>query len=73
MANTGPIHKNFHLFRLRVPTSTWDELEHIAGIESARKGEFVCNSDIARFAINDWIASWKANERLGALSPPDRS
>jgi hypothetical protein len=72
MANTGPIHENFHLFRLRVPLALWEELGVIAELESKRRGEYVCRSDIARFALKDWVEGWRASERLGALSPPDR-
>jgi hypothetical protein len=50
----------------------WGELGVIAELESKRRGEYVCRSDIARFALKDWVEGWRASERLGALSPPDR-
>ena len=70
MANSGPIHDNFHLFRLRVPHALWEELTLIADVEAKRKGEFICRSDLARFALSDWVAGWKQSERLGAMVPP---
>jgi hypothetical protein len=63
--------KTHHLFRVRIRTSTWSDLCEIAKSESARVGEYVSASDLARYALNDWVTAYRAAERLGALRPPE--
>mgnify|MGYP001599403222 CR=1 FL=1 len=59
-----------HLFRVRLHKGVWAKLKRISVIETAHHRMHVSISDIARLAINDWIATFEAAERLGAMRPP---
>lgn len=67
----GDIDATHHLFRVRLRKSVFLNLQEIAKAETDRTHDYTSVSDIARVAISDWVNSYMANVRLGAMSPPD--
>lgn len=59
-----------HLFRVRIHKNVWSQLNEIARAESRRTGQHVSVSDLARYAINDWITGHEAAARYGSIKPP---
>ena len=62
-----PLH---HLMRVRIRTTTFEELKRIAKEESGRSGEYTSVSDLVRVALTNWIRTHKAAHRLRAFSNP---
>lgn len=62
-----------HLMRVRIRTTTFDELKKIAKEETNRSGEYTSVSDLVRVALTNWIRTHKAAERLQAFSNPQKS
>ena len=60
-----------HLMRVRIRTTTFDELKKIAKDESDRSGEYTSVSDLVRVAITNWIRTHQSRAAIKiVLQPP---
>jgi len=53
-----------HLMRVRIRTTTFEELKKIAKEETSRSGEYTSVSDLVRVALNNWIRTHQSAQRL---------
>ena len=61
-----------HLMRVRIRTTTFEELKKIAKDESDRSGEYTSVSDLVRVALTNWIGTHRATQRLRSFSNPKK-
>ena len=62
--NNKEIPSLHHLMRVRIRTTTFEELKKIAKDETDRSGEYTSVSDLVRVALNNWIRTHQSAQRL---------
>jgi hypothetical protein len=61
-----------HLMRVRIRSTTFQELQDIARDESQRLGEYTSVSDLVRVALTNWLRTHRATEKLRTLPNPKK-
>ena len=53
-----------HLLRVRMKTSRFQKLQKIAETETEQSGNYISVSDIVRIAIENWLQTYEAQQRV---------
>ena len=53
-----------HLLRVRMKTSRFQKLQDIAETETKDSGNYISVSDIVRIAIENWLQTYEAQQRV---------
>ena len=57
--------KTLHqLLRVRMKTSRFQKLQKIAETETEQSGNYISVSDIVRIAIENWLQTYEAQQRV---------
>lgn len=73
LSDSAATETTHHLMRVRVRNKTFERLQEIAQVESARSGEHTSVSDLVRAALADYINVYDSTSKLTSLlSDPAR-